>query len=106
MSLLAIPYTVLFFAALYVYYTEFSKSKAKLADLPGPKPQSFILGWWRSLFYFGNGSLTLPLCHVALGNLRELWQEQVGYADFKWQEEYGNVVHIKSTLGVSRPTTD
>ena len=46
--------------------------------------------------------LTVHTRFCPLGNLKELFQEQVGYADFMWQEQYGNAVHIKATLGVSR----
>lgn len=36
-----------------------------------------------------------------VGNLPELFQSQVGDADFKYQKEYGDVVKIKGAFGVS-----
>ncbi|OBZ69536.1 11-oxo-beta-amyrin 30-oxidase [Grifola frondosa] len=50
--------------------------KTVVSDLPGPEPESF----W-------------------LGNLPELFQPQAGVTDFKWQDQYGGVVHIKAPFG-------
>jgi len=36
-----------------------------------------------------------------IGNLPELFQSQVGDADFKYQKEYGDIVRIKGAFGVS-----
>ncbi|EGO00621.1 hypothetical protein SERLA73DRAFT_178475 [Serpula lacrymans var. lacrymans S7.3] len=56
---------------LYRRYTRVS-----VADIPGPKSDSFLLG-----------------------NLRELYQGQAGEADFKWQRQFGDLVRIKSAIG-------
>ncbi|KAI9465874.1 cytochrome P450 [Lactarius psammicola] len=56
-----------------------AKQKSPLVDLPGPPPESFLLG-----------------------NLRQLMREQVGIYDVKWQEKYGMVARIKAPLGNDR----
>ncbi|KAK0458900.1 cytochrome P450 [Desarmillaria tabescens] len=50
--------------------------RASLANLPGPEPESFLLG-----------------------NLRQFYQGQAGEADFKWQASFGHVFRIKGILG-------
>ena len=35
------------------------------------------------------------------GHLPELFQEQSGETDFKWQEQYGGIVRVKAPFGVS-----
>ena len=35
------------------------------------------------------------------GHLPELFQEEAGAADFRWQEEYGTIARIKAPFGVS-----
>jgi hypothetical protein len=39
---------------------------------------------------------------VRSGNLPEIFQSQVGQADFKYRRQYGDVVRIKGAFGVSR----
>ncbi|KAI0800178.1 cytochrome P450 [Fomes fomentarius] len=51
-------------------------TRPSVADVPGPEPTSF----W-------------------LGHLPELFQEQSGETDFKWQEQYGSVVRVKAPFG-------
>ncbi|KAK0203697.1 cytochrome P450 [Desarmillaria ectypa] len=51
--------------------------RASLTNLPGPEPESFLLG-----------------------NLRQFYQGQVGEADFKWQASFGHVLRIKGILGL------
>ncbi|KAG6382155.1 cytochrome P450 [Boletus reticuloceps] len=41
-----------------------------------------------------------PSPSFVFGNLIELFQRPVGEADFAWQSQYGNVVRLKSILGV------
>ncbi|KDQ56231.1 hypothetical protein JAAARDRAFT_158180 [Jaapia argillacea MUCL 33604] len=61
-------------ALLYVIYRRFTR--ISIADVPGPAPESFLLG-----------------------NLRELFQEQAGESDFLWQKEFGDCLRIKGALG-------
>jgi hypothetical protein len=67
-------------------------------DLPGPPPESFLLG--------KDCPVLLPLLTTTdwevrfTGNLRELMREQVGKYDVKWQETFGMVARIKAPLGV------
>lgn len=37
---------------------------------------------------------------IVVGNLPEIFQSQVGAADFKYQKEYGDIVRIKGPFGV------
>jgi hypothetical protein len=32
--------------------------------------------------------------------MKELFQEQAGETDFKWQAQYGNVIRFKGSFGV------
>ena len=91
---------LIFCATVYVYYHIRSR-RGRLTDLPGPEPHSFLLGELLA-------ASSLCICRLSdliylTGNLKDLFQQQVGACEFKWQEQYGNVVRIKSTLGVSRP---
>ncbi|EKM80790.1 hypothetical protein AGABI1DRAFT_55872 [Agaricus bisporus var. burnettii JB137-S8] len=43
-----------------------------------------------------------PAESFVLGNLVELFQSQVGHADFKYQKEFGDVVKIKGPFGEDR----
>ncbi|KAJ3575283.1 hypothetical protein NP233_g1211 [Leucocoprinus birnbaumii] len=54
-------------------------TRISIADIPGPKSDSFVYG-----------------------NLCELLQNQVGEAEFKWQERYGDVVKFKGAFGEDR----
>ncbi|KAF8483511.1 cytochrome P450 [Russula ochroleuca] len=67
----------LFFVCLYGAWK--AKRKSPLDDLPGPPPESFLLG-----------------------NLRQLMREQVGTYDIKLQDIYGMVVRIKAPFGEDR----
>ncbi|KAL9711697.1 hypothetical protein Ac2012v2_004769 [Leucoagaricus gongylophorus] len=62
---------------MYILYRK--TTKISVANVRGPPPESFVLG-----------------------NLPELFQSQVGDADFKYQEEYGGVVRIKGAFGEDR----
>lgn len=35
------------------------------------------------------------------GNMRQLFQSEVGEMDFQWQEQYGGIVRVKGPFGVS-----
>ncbi|KAJ4471511.1 cytochrome P450 [Lentinula aciculospora] len=50
--------------------------RSPFGNIPGPQSNSFILG-----------------------HLCELFQNQVGLADFEWREAYGNVVRFKGSFG-------
>ncbi|KAJ8594235.1 cytochrome P450 [Rhizopogon salebrosus TDB-379] len=64
-------------ATLIIVYTVYRRyTSISLADVPGPDPDSFIMG-----------------------NLNKLYQGQVGEADFNWVAQYGNVVRFKGTFG-------
>ncbi|KAJ7278476.1 cytochrome P450 [Mycena rebaudengoi] len=63
--------------ALYLIYRRWTR--ISIADVPGPEPESFLLG-----------------------SLPELLQSQAGEADFKWQERFGHVVRLKGILGTDR----
>ncbi|KAJ7275784.1 cytochrome P450 [Mycena rebaudengoi] len=54
-------------------------TRISIADIPGPEPESFLLG-------------CLP----------ELLQSQAGEADFKWQGRFGNIIRLKGILGTDR----
>ncbi|KAJ7083852.1 cytochrome P450 [Mycena epipterygia] len=54
-------------------------TRISVADIPGPEPESFLLG-------------CLP----------ELLQSQAGEADFKWHARFGGVVRVKGILGTDR----
>ncbi|KAJ6533332.1 cytochrome P450 [Mycena vulgaris] len=76
----SLPQTVLtLFAALtlYILYRRFTR--ISLADIPGPKPESWLLG-----------------------SMAESYQCQAAEADFKWQERFGHVVRVKGVLGTDR----
>ncbi|EGN95464.1 hypothetical protein SERLA73DRAFT_113010 [Serpula lacrymans var. lacrymans S7.3] len=50
--------------------------RISISHLPGPQPESFLLG-----------------------NLRQLFQDDIGEEDFKLQEMYGETMRIKSSFG-------
>ncbi|OCH89441.1 cytochrome P450 [Obba rivulosa] len=64
-------------ALVYVVYRRFTR--ISLADIPGPDPESFLLG-------------NLP--HVF-----HVQREQVGDVDFDWQRRFGGVARIKAPFG-------
>ncbi|KAI0669528.1 cytochrome P450 [Trametes maxima] len=59
------------FYSIYRFLT-----RPSVAYIPGPESTSF----W-------------------LGHLPELFQEQAGETDFKWQEQYGSIVRVKAPFG-------
>jgi len=65
------------FAVLYTSYRWYTR--VSISHIPGPKPESFLLG-----------------------NLPEIFQSQVGVPDFKYQREYGDVVRVKGPFGEDR----
>ncbi|KAK0452219.1 cytochrome P450 [Armillaria borealis] len=60
---------------VYTLYRRWTR-RASLTNLPGPEPESFLLG-----------------------NLRQFYQGQAGEADFKWQASFGHTLRIKGILG-------
>ena len=77
-------------------------TRPSVADIPGPEPTSFWLGMYSPIW--------LPSCRCSqrtdglasrAGHLPELFQEQSGETDFKWQEQYGSIVRVKAPFGVS-----
>lgn len=39
---------------------------------------------------------------MRIGNLPELFQSQVGVPDFKWKQQFGDIVRIKGPFGEDR----
>ncbi|KAF8963608.1 cytochrome P450 [Flammula alnicola] len=75
---LALP--LLGLALLAVFYRLYRRfSRISVSDIPGPEPESFVIG-----------------------NLRQYFQSQAGEIDFKWQEAYGGVVRFKGPFGEDR----
>jgi hypothetical protein len=72
-----LPIVLLGLSVLYLLYGKLTRNP--VAELPGPKPESFIFG-----------------------NLREYFEGQAGEIDFEWQETYGDVVRYKGLLGEDR----
>ncbi|KAJ7111272.1 cytochrome P450 [Mycena epipterygia] len=64
---------------LVIYSIVHRWTRISIADIPGPEPESFLLG-------------CLP----------ELLQSQAGEADFKWQARFGDVVRVRGILGTDR----
>ncbi|KAJ7167314.1 cytochrome P450 [Mycena crocata] len=65
------------FSALFTLFIIYRQStRISIADIPGPEPESFLLG-----------------------NQREALQSE---ADFKWQAQFGHVVRLKGILGTDR----
>lgn len=88
---------VLCFFFVRIYGAWKAKQKSTLYDLPGPRPESFLLGTNRSQ----------PLTRATAenhssGNLRQMMREQVGCYDLKLQGIYGMVARIKAPFGVRR----
>ncbi|KAH9922548.1 cytochrome P450 [Amylocystis lapponica] len=74
MSILVPLFTLGVIVAIYYIYHVFTW--VSVADIPGPKPDSF----W-------------------LGNLPQLLQEEATTADMAWQKEFGGIARIKAPLG-------
>ena len=85
------------FSFLCVYGAWKAKRKSSLGDLPGPPPESFLLGTnYSKLLAFDAAEK-----HSA-GNLRQMMREQVGCYDVKLQNSYGMVARINAPFGVRR----
>ncbi|KDQ64101.1 hypothetical protein JAAARDRAFT_201503 [Jaapia argillacea MUCL 33604] len=61
-------------AFIFVVIVRFCRNS--LSDIPGPKPESFLLG-----------------------NMRQLQQGKAGEADFQWMNTYGGIIRIKIPFG-------
>ncbi|EMD32995.1 hypothetical protein CERSUDRAFT_99004 [Gelatoporia subvermispora B] len=72
------PIVLIFLSALALVCLVYKRRNARnaLADIPGPEPQSFLLG-----------------------NLPELFQEQVGQCDVEWLKRFGGVARVKAPFG-------
>ncbi|KAJ7319227.1 cytochrome P450 [Mycena albidolilacea] len=65
---------------LWIAYTLYRRwTRISISDVPGPEPESFLLG-----------------------SQREALQSQAGEADFKWQAQFGHVIRLKGILGTDR----
>ncbi|KAK7472961.1 hypothetical protein VKT23_001065 [Stygiomarasmius scandens] len=62
---------------VYLLYRRFTR--VSISHVPGPDPETFVLG-----------------------NLPELFQSQAAAADFKWQSQFGDVVRVKGVFGEDR----
>nr|GAT46850.1 cytochrome P450 [Mycena chlorophos] len=77
-----LPVQYLAFIALslaLVIYQAWTRRKSSIADLPGPKPESLLLG-----------------------SVREHQHDEVGAAELKWRAQYGDVYRVKGVLGTYR----
>ncbi|KAJ7340782.1 cytochrome P450 [Mycena albidolilacea] len=68
---------LLFTLAVYSIYRCWTR--ISISDIPGPEPESFLLG-----------------------NLPEFFQSQAGEAEFKWQARFGHVLRLNGILGTQR----
>ncbi|KAJ7791744.1 cytochrome P450 [Mycena leptocephala] len=71
-----VPFLV-FTVVLYNIYRRWTR--ISISDIPGPEPESFLLG-----------------------NLPEFFQSQAGEAEFKWQAHFGHVLRLKGIFGTQR----
>ena len=81
---------------LYVIYKRFHG--LSLRNVPGPDPESFWLGANMLILM---SSLLFTEALSLVGNLRQIFHSPVGEIDTRWQEQYGGVVRIKGSFGVS-----
>ncbi|KAJ4468353.1 cytochrome P450 [Lentinula aciculospora] len=63
----------------FAYFLHRRYTRISISHIHGPEPESFFLG-----------------------NLPELFQSQVGVPDFKWKQQFGNIVRIKGAFGEDR----
>ncbi|KAJ7318602.1 cytochrome P450 [Mycena albidolilacea] len=69
-----------FLVVLWIAYTLYRRwTRISISDIPGPEPESFLLG-----------------------SQREALQSQAGETDFKWQAQFGHVIRLKGILGTDR----
>jgi len=80
----------------------------------GPKSNSLAIAFLSAILGAGYAlyrrATRISVAHLrgpsadsfTLGNLPEIFQSQVGEADFKYQREYGDVVKIKGPFGEDR----
>ncbi|KAF7316400.1 Cytochrome P450 [Mycena indigotica] len=89
----ALPIIILIILGYLVYRRRLSPS---ISDLPGPQPESFLLGTTSA------APQALVCSPRAPGSLPEFQQGQVGVAEFKWAAQYGDVYRVKGILGTER----
>ncbi|KDR75313.1 hypothetical protein GALMADRAFT_249339 [Galerina marginata CBS 339.88] len=71
---------LLFFVAVLVLYLTYKRAtRISVSHIPGPEPESFLLG-----------------------NLPEIFQSQAGVPDFKYQQIFGDVIRVKGPFGEDR----
>ncbi|KAJ7923520.1 cytochrome P450 [Mycena leptocephala] len=71
-----VPFLI-FTVVLYNIYRRWTR--ISISDIPGPEPESFLLG-----------------------NLPEFFQSQAGEAEFKWQARFGHVLRLNGIFGTQR----
>ncbi|KAJ7752918.1 cytochrome P450 [Mycena metata] len=82
------------FALYYVYHRW---TRISVADIPGPKANSFLLGELLVRPY------QAPFANFKVpGHQAEVFQSQAAETDFKWQAEFGGVIRVKGILGTDR----
>ncbi|THV06716.1 cytochrome P450 [Dendrothele bispora CBS 962.96] len=65
---------------LFVVYTIYKRfTRISISHVPGPEPETFVLG-----------------------SLPELFQSQAASADFKWMDQFGDVIRVKGIFGEDR----
>ncbi|KAJ3988851.1 cytochrome P450 [Lentinula detonsa] len=80
MTLSSISISWLFLSVIALGYFLYRRyTRISISHIPGPAPESFLLG-----------------------NLAELFQSQVGAPDFKWKQQFGDIVRIKGPFGEDR----
>ena len=68
-----------------------------LKDIPGPRSESQALG---SFSHTPPSYRCSPARRLLTGNMRQLYQSEVGELDFRWQEEFGGIMRLKGPFGV------
>lgn len=79
-------------AVLVHLYRRFTR--ISLADIPGPKSSSFLLGEHETQ------PNIIPHKRPTLGNSKELFQSSAGEQEFEWQNQFGGIARIKASFGV------
>lgn len=88
-------YVLIFVVSFGVLYSAYRRySRISIADIPGPKPDSYLLGNYTGFF------LRLILISV-IGSSNQLLLPECGVTEARWQEEFGSIFRFKASLGVS-----
>ncbi|KAJ7869952.1 cytochrome P450 [Mycena olivaceomarginata] len=78
----------------YMLYRRWTR--ISISDIPGPEPESFLLGSQREALQCQAGEASLTLSFTFLSVISPL------QADFKWQAQFGHVIRLKGILGTDR----